>query len=174
MNNILAKLVLTIFSVSLISAIALAAPGDTLRLDLPFGETGFGSSERDTVSSERLSNKVDFIAGTAEISDADYRDLYNYLATTTANGMASKVTIAVWPDMVGDNALDADQQDLINSRISEITAILADQGYTGNIETINMATANVDPNLNPELQSPAPSSAVILIDSNVDPSMLSH
>lgn len=150
---------------------AMAAVGDNPRIDR---KVELDSPARDSVATERLSSRVEFIAGTAELTDADYTKLYDYFSAVTADGEHRKITIAVWPDMVGEQVIDDNQQDLINSRISEITAILADQGYNGDIETRNMATTTIDPNADPELQAPAPSSAVILIESTAPQTSLSH
>ena len=172
MKNILIGLWAMMFSgIGFLYTDAMAAVGDNPRIDR---SVDIGSPARDTVAIERLSSKVEFIPGTAELSDADYAKLFDYFSALTADGVHRKITIAVWPDMVGEQAIDENQQDLINSRISEITAILADQGYTGDIETRNMATTTIDPNADPELQTPAPSSAVILIESTAPQTSLSH
>ena len=173
MKNILIGLCISVFSgVSFISVSAIATEGDNPRIDRRANITV--PAPRDPVAMERISSKVDFVTGTAELSDADYTKLFDYFSAMTANGEHRKITIAVWPDTMGDQALDEIQQDLINSRISEITAILADQGYSGDIETRNMATTTVDPKIDPELKNPYLSSAIILIESTAPQTSLSH
>jgi hypothetical protein len=173
MKNILIGLCISVFfGGSFVSAAAVDTEGDNPRIDRRASITI--PAARDPVAMERISSKVDFLTGTAELSDADYAKLFDYLSAIPADGEHRKITIAVWPDTMGDQAIDEIQQDLINSRISEITAILADQGYFGDIETRNMATTTVDPIVDPELKNPSLSSAIILIESITPQTSLSH
>ena len=173
MINILTSLLITIFAgTGFIQSGAMAADGDNPRIDRSVTQPI--DTSREPIVTKRFSIRVEFIAGSSEISDADYARLYAYLSGVTADGVHRKITIAVWPDMVGENAIDETHQDLVNSRISEITAILADQGFTGDIETRNMATTTIDPNTDPELLTPAPASAVILIEGSAPQTSLSH
>jgi len=175
MSRLTISFVITIFtSIFLLPRVAIATPGDNPRLDRGMLESFNQDFTNGSVAKERYSSKVEFLTGTAELSDENYAMLTDFFAELSANDTHKKVTIAIWPDMMGGNTTDENQQDLINSRISEITAVLVDQGYAGDFEVRNMATTIVDPNVDPELSVFSPSTAIILIESSAQPFTISH